>query len=198
MYSGVSKGLRFMFFAVIASLIGTFLGAVLYSIPTFAVIFMLIVVLVCSVFSMIGIYKISDSLIEAKPAFKIAIARIVVILLGDFFLTNIFSMLDIVLFAAETYFIVKVTAKELAKNGNAVMERRGSIVWKLCLVSSTFDISVYVLGLLGLYGNYLLVINLLSKIVGLVMGILYLVYLYSAAGAFDELEDNITSEPEQE
>lgn len=199
MYSGVSKGFRLMFYSGIALLICPLLG-VLFAFPVFAVLFIVIVKLACGIVSWVGIYKVSASLEDAKPAFVLAIINTVVSFIqknisGLSFTYIILGIAGTVLAASVIYYIVKVTSSELAKNGNSDMERKGNVIWILCLVVSGVTALVYLLIMLRLVGAYAKLFTMLASIVGLVMEILYLIYLYSAGKAFDELDLKTDCEP---
>ena len=199
MYSGVSKGFRLMFYSGIALLICPLLG-VLFAFPLFAVPFVVIVKLACGIVSWVGIYKVSASLKDAKPAFVLAIINTVVSFIqknisGLSFTYIILGIAGTVLAASVIYYIVKVTSSELAKNGNSDMERKGNVIWILCLVVSGVTALVYLPIMLRLVGAYAQLFTMLASIVGLVMEILYLIYLYSAGKAFDELNLETDCEP---
>lgn len=192
MYMGVSKGLRLVFFSEIAKFACACLGVALFFLPTVAFILIMVGALACGVVSLIGIYKVSASLNEAKPAFVLEIFRIIIGIIhrnisGSAVAVTIAGIAETVFATLVIYFIVKVTAAELGKNGNSAIENKGNNAWLLCLIVNIVTVLINIFTMFQIGGSFSTAISVLVAFATLAWLILYLVYLNNAAKAFDEL-----------
>lgn len=199
MYLGVSKGLRLVFFSEIAVFACAFLGGALFMLPAVAFIIVGVGALACGVVSVVGIYKISASLEETKPAFALEIVRIVVGLIhrnisGSVVAGAIAGIVETVLATIILFFIVKVTAAELGKNGNAAIEYKGNNVWLFGLAVNMVTVLMNIITMFQIGGSFSTAISVLVAFAALAWLILYLVYLNNAAKAFDELYKDMNFE----
>lgn len=182
MYEKVSKGLRYMFLAAVFSIVCTIIGII-----PFIGIIGKIGLIVCGVVSLIGIYYVSSSLEDAKPAFVMIIAKLGANILGQFFLKGFFGILVTILDILVVFYIVKSTASELGKNGKVELEQKGNNVWKLYLAIGIIEVFLSILALIPIIRILAAVISVLVGIASIVLTIIYLIYLNSASKAFAEL-----------
>lgn len=182
MYEKVSEGLRYMFLAAVCSIVCKIIGIF----PVFGILDK-IGLIVCGVVSLIGIYYVSSSLKDAKPAFVMIIAKLGANILGRFFLIGFFGILVTVLDILVVFYIVKSTASELGKNGKVELEQKGNNVWKLYLAISIIEVILSILALIPIIRILVAVISVLVGIASIVSTIIYLIYLNSASKAFAEL-----------
>lgn len=182
MFANVSKGLKYMFLAAVCSII----CAIISIIPIIGVIGTLGII-ACGVVSIIGIYFVSTSLEDAKPALIFIIAKVVANILGSFFLKGFFGILVTVFDILVVFYIVKATSAELGKNGKVELEQKGNSVWKLYLAIGIVEVVLTLLGYIPIIKILAAVISVIVGIASIVLTIIYLIYLNSASKAFAEL-----------
>lgn len=173
------EGLRYVFWGVIAILVGTVVAII---IPLVGLIVML-VGMGCEVYGYLTAAKSDTGYMNA--VFCVA-GGIVVSLLngvaGEGVFGSLLSILSSILGLAVVYFMCQTTGKLLSP-GRPDLAVRADSLWKLYLGCTVVQVICAVLSIIPLIGLLAGVLSVLTGIVQLVAEVLYMIFLYKAQKA---------------
>ena len=176
-YTIAGRGLKRMFTGEIVSMI----GLVVLLIPVFGITG-LVAILVGGIMAIVGLWGAREAHEGYKRAFVMLVAGGVLSILGtiagDGGAGTLFDVLDSIAGMLQTYFVCTATAALLRELGHGDEAHYGDLVWKANAGCYAVLIAVSVLALFA--QTLALVLTIITGLVGIVIGIIYVVYLYKS------------------
>lgn len=173
-YAVAGKGLQFMFWGTIASLVGAVL-------PVVGV----LVALVGSVVVLYGLYTAMGTQENYKMAMYMVIAAIVLNVLGFFFpdgvVSVVLSILGTVVSFLEVYYICTATAALLSAKGDQAQADKGKLIITLNLICAAVAIICSLVVWIPIVAVIAVFVAGLSGIVALVALVLQLIFYYKSS-----------------
>lgn len=172
-YAVAGKGLQFMFWGTIVSLVGVLL-------PVVGV----LVALVGSVVVLYGLYTAMGTQGNYKMAMYMVIAAIVLSVLGFFFPDGIFgvvlNVLSSVVSFLEVYYICTATAELLSAKGDLAQADKAKLIITLNLICAVVTIVCSLVVWIPVVAVIAVFVAGLSSIVALVALVLQLIFYYKS------------------
>lgn len=175
------KGLRFLFLAEILMLA----AIVVAFIPILGAIFVLVASIAAFVLQLYGPYVARTSHPNFQNAFYASIAAIVVgILSGIFdegFLGGLIDILSTVVSFCITYFVCTAAGELLAEKGDTEQAARAGLIWKLYAICTVVSVLCTLTSWIPVLNVLMGVAAVITSIVGLVAGVLLIIFYYKAS-----------------
>lgn len=166
-YTTAGRGLNKMFYGQILCILG-FLPLVGW-----------IAAIVGLILFLVGLNEAGRADAGYRTAFLVTIANLVVSLLSG--VLGILSIVSDILAIAAVYLVCITTANLLFSKGDPATAGRGLFVWKLYAACMVVEIICAALALIPLINLLAWVVLVITAIMSLVGGILYLMFLYRAS-----------------
>ena len=176
----VGKGLYFLFLSSILAII----AGVILIIPVLGVIVGLVLSIVVLVMNLYGLHLMAQSVSDYQTAFYCTIIALVVDLLNAFLEIGLLEIVSSILNLVVVYVVCTVTAGLLdgmAGNWNAKeVAQRGIQVWKINLDCTIVVVVCSLLLFIPVINVFSAVVMLVTVVVSLIGGILYLIFLWKS------------------
>lgn len=174
-YTTAGRGLKKMFIGEIVALI----GVVVLLIPLFGITG-LVAILVGGIMAIVGLWGAREAHENYRRAFVMlvigGVLTILGALMGEGVLGTFFDVLDSIVGMFQTYFTCTATSELLRELDHEDEARSGDLVWKANMGCSLVLIAAMVL--LRFAQTLALVLTVITGLVGIVIGIIYVVFLY--------------------
>lgn len=181
-YHNAGSGLNKLFIAQI----GTVISSVLLLIPLINLI-ALIAILGFLVLSLIGLNEAGRDIGGCKTAFQLTVAELMLNilsgLLGDGILETLVSAASSVAGFLALYFVCSSVAEVLRTLSYNDIASRGELVWKINLACYAVEIIMSFLSLVPHLNILAAPAGIMTSVVSVIAGILYIMFLYKSANA---------------
>lgn len=176
-YNIAGRGLKRMFTGEVVALI----GLVVLLIPAFGITG-LVAVLVGGIMAIVGLWGAREAHENYRRAFVMLVAGGVLTILGaiagDGGAGTLFDVLDSIAGMFQVYFVCNATSELLRELGHEDEARSGDLVWKANAGCYAALIAVTVLALFA--QTLALVLTIITGLVGIAIGVIYVVFLYKS------------------